>query len=233
MPRTRIKICGITSLELAKCAVEHGADAIGLVFADGSLRRISIDVAAEIVHWLPPFVTAVGVFQLQEVSKASRHQGIEAARQRISDQRSAASGQWQALEQWKQMAHWVQLHGDETEQVVKQVARGSGIIRGFRFYEGQVRKWDQSPHVRMLLIDGHAPGKGRGFRHGDLAALMPRISKPVMLAGGLSVENVAAAIRAVRPYAVDVSSGVETEPGKKSPDLIAAFCTAVREADED
>lgn len=128
------------------------------------------------------------------------------------------------------MAHWVQLHGDESEQVVKQVARTSRVIRGFRFDEAQVRKWGQSPHVRMLLIDGDSPGRGRGFKHAELAALRPRLAKPVMLAGGLSAANVGEAIRAVQPYAVDVSSGVETEPGVKSPELIDAFCAAVREA---
>lgn len=224
MKRIRIKICGITSLDLAKCAVEAGVDALGLVFAEGSPRRISIDTAEEIVHWLPPLVTVVGVFQLSHSgsgNSSNRPSSINNRQPTIVNR---------DLEQWKQMAHWVQLHGDESEQVVKQVARTSRVIRGFRFDEAQVRKWDQSPHVRMLLIDGDAPGRGRGFKHAELAALMSRLAKPVMLAGGLSIANVGDAIRTVRPYAVDVSSGVETEPGVKSPELINAFCAAVREA---
>jgi phosphoribosylanthranilate isomerase len=226
MTRTRIKICGITSLDLAKAAVDAGADAIGLVFAASSPRKISIDTAAEIVGWLPPFVTAVGVFQLTTATEARRPAGTKP----IVDRPTSIVNP--ELEQWKQMAHWVQLHGDESEQVVKQVARTSGVIRGFRFDEGQVRKWDQSPHVRMLLLDGPAPGSGRAFRQESLRELMPRLGKPVLIAGGLTPENVGAAIRAARPYGVDVSSGVETEPGKKSPELIRDFCNAVRQADQ-
>ena len=89
-----------------------------------------------------------------------------------------------------------------------------------------------TPHVEILLIDGSSGGRGEVFRHEELAALMPQIDKPVVLAGGLTPQNVGAAIRAVRPFAVDVSSGVETSAGVKDADLMRAFCEAVGGADE-
>ncbi len=239
MNRTRIKICGITSLELAKAAVDAGADAIGLVFAEKSPRRITIDIAAEILEFLPPFVTAVGVFQLLGKGTDPRRHGGTKGRATSGPlglnsgrrQHQAVSGINSDLERWKQMAHWIQLHGEEDEQIARTLSRGHGIIRGFPFDEAQVRRWDQCPYVKLLLIDGAMPGKGRSFRHESLAKMLPRLTKPVVIAGGLTPENVGDAIRAIRPYGVDVSSSVETEPGKKSPQLIRAFCDAVREAD--
>ena len=90
---------------------------------------------------------------------------------------------------------------------------------------------DRDAARTALLIDGPRGGSGAVFEHGALAAMMDAITKPIILAGGLTPENVGAAIRSVRPYAVDVSSGVESAPGVKDPDLIRAFCAAVRQAD--
>ena len=123
----------------------------------------------------------------------------------------------------------LQLHGAETEKDVARAERP--VIRGFAFDEAQALRWDQCANVRALLVDGPAAGSGRAFPHEALLALMPRLRLPVILAGGLTPENVAEAIRAVRPYAVDVSSGVESAPGEKDPELIRAFCAAVRAAD--
>ena len=89
--------------------------------------------------------------------------------------------------------------------------------------------WNDCRDVNILLVDGSAGGHGEAFRHEQLTALMPQITKPVMLAGGLTPDNVADAIRTVRPFAVDVSTGVETAPGIKDEELIRRFCRAVRE----
>ena len=94
-----------------------------------------------------------------------------------------------------------------------------------------MRCWNACADVDALLVDGPDPGSGQAFDHDELAALMPELTKPLILAGGLTPENVGEAIRRVRPYAVDVSSGVESAPGIKDPAKIAAFCAAVRAAD--
>lgn len=207
MPRTRIKICGLTTVEDAAAAVEHGADAIGLVFAPSSPRRVSLDRAAEIVASLPPFVTAVGVFQLSG-------KGVDAD-----------------FEQWKTLSPWAQLHGDEDERVARQASRGRRLIKGFRFSSSAVRQWAGCTHVEMLLVEGSRPGSGQAWDFTSLAAMRDEIRKPIALAGGLNIDNVAEAIRAVRPFAVDVSTGVESAPGRKDAAMIRAFCQAVREAD--
>jgi len=202
--RTRIKICGITSPELAHVAVASGADAVGLVFAPGSPRHVEFETAVEIVEVLPPFVTAVGLFQLTS---------------RLNED----------LEDWWE--EWCQLHGEENEDLVDEVADTHRVIRGFRFSRDAVERWNACEAVDALLIDGGAGGTGESFDHAELAAMRNEITKPIILAGGLTPNNVAEAIRNVRPFAVDVSSGVESERGVKSPDLIRAFCAAVREAD--
>ncbi len=202
--RTRIKICGITSPELAEVAVASGADAVGLVFAPGSPRHVEFETAVEIVEVLPPFVTAVGLFQLTS---------------RLNED----------LEDWWE--EWCQLHGEESEDLVDEVADTHRVIRGFRFSREAVERWNACAAVDALLIDGGAGGAGESFDHTELAAMRPRITKPIILAGGLTPSNVADAIRTVRPFAVDVSSGVESERGEKDPALIRAFCAAVREAD--
>lgn len=207
MPRTRIKICGLTTVEDAAAAVLHGADAIGLVFAPGSPRRVTLDRAAEIVASLPPFVTAVGVFQL------------------------TGKGVDPDFEQWKTISPWAQLHGKEDEQLAGQVSRGRRLIKGFRFSSSAVRQWAGCTHVEMLLVEGRQPGSGQAWDVTQLAAMRRDVRKPIALAGGLTPDNVAEAIRTVRPFAVDVSSGVESAPGRKDAALIRAFCQAVRQAD--
>ena len=209
MSRTRIKICGVTSLEAARAAIDAGADAIGCVFADGSPRRITIDVAAEIVSILPPMVSAFGVFQLNNHSNA------------ISSD----------LEQWMRMSPFVQLHGEEDEQTAKRIARKGRVIKAFPFASAQVRRWDGCPHIQMLLIDSATPGSGKRFNYEKLVSIKNSIDKPIILAGGLNAESVGDAVRAVRPFAVDVSSGVESAPGAKDAKRIEAFCAAVRDAD--
>src|SRR5262249_34025896 len=111
------------------------------------------------------------------------------------------------------------------------IANNRHIIKGMRFDPVQIRRWDQIPHVNALLIDGPAGGGGEGFDHKPLADLMRTISKPVILAGGLTAATVGEAIRTVQPYGVDVSSGVESSRGVKDATMIREFCAAVREAD--
>lgn len=207
MQRTRIKICGIRSVEHARIAVEAGADAIGLMFVEKSPRYIGdFQLALDILDAVPLFVTVIGVFQLD-----GRHQPD--------------------FEHWCQCGEWCQLHGDEDEALIDRAARPpQRVIRGFRFEPQQVQRWEACDAVDALLIDGPAGGSGEGFDHTELAAMMPQLSKPVLLAGGLTPGNVAEAIQTVRPYAVDVSSGVERSLGEKDPQLIRDFCHAVRTA---
>jgi phosphoribosylanthranilate isomerase len=200
---TRIKICGVRSFETARLALDAGADAIGLVVeVPGSPRTLSLAAAAAIAAALPPSAMAIAVMQDPDPALAERWNGM-----------------------------WLQLHGNEDEGLVARLARKRHIIKGVRFDPEQVRRWNRCPGVEILLVDGSSGGRGGSFRHQDLAALMPEITKPVVLAGGLTPANVAAAIRAVRPFAVDVSTGVESTPGVKDPALIRAFCAAVAAAD--
>jgi phosphoribosylanthranilate isomerase len=200
--RTRVKICGITSIDIALTAAESGADAVGLVFVPGSPRYVLPGPAQHIARSLPPLISAVGVF----VNPSDPD-----------------------LQNWR--GQWVQLHGQEEEPQAARVARMRRIIKGLPFDAVQIRKWDRSPHVSALLIDGSAGGKGEGFDHRELADMMPELKTPVILAGGLTPKNVQKAIHAVRPFGVDVSSGVESSQGVKDAGLIREFCAAVREAD--
>jgi phosphoribosylanthranilate isomerase len=209
-PRTRVKICGITSAEAAGAAVNAGADAIGFVLTAPSPRCVAPDRAAQIIARLPPFVTPVIVVRGLAPDSAAGQEIVALA----------AHGR-------------IQLHGDEGEEVVDALARrAGGVVRGFTFTPQALSRWSACAGVAALLVDGAAPGSGAGFDHALLASLMPRITKPLILAGGLTPENVGAAIERVRPWAVDVSSGVESAPGVKDPKRIEAFCAAVREADE-
>jgi len=202
--RTRIKICGITSVQLAMAAVEAGADAIGLVFAPGSPRQVLPGLAAQIARALPPLISAVGIFRNPSDPEVMNWRG-----------------------------EWVQLHGSEEESQVSRLAQQHRrVIKGITFDSTQIAKWDASPNVSAILIDGAAPGSGRAFDHAALAALTPMLRTPVIIAGGLTVQNVAGAIKAIRPFGVDVSSGVESSKGMKDAGMIREFCAAVRETDQ-
>lgn len=207
MSRTRIKICGVRDLETALVAAESGADAIGFIFVRSSPRYIEPEAAAEIMASLPPFVSTVGVFMNMPIDG-------------FSD-----------VEEVCPTTH-TQLHGEEDAELIEACAP---VIKGIRFAPGTIAadlaRYEEDPNVESILIDGPSPGSGIPFQWADLSAHLADVSKPVFLAGGLDPANVGDAIREVRPYAVDVSSGVERERGIKDPDLIRAFCEAVHRAD--
>lgn len=206
--RTRVKVCGITTGQSAMAAVDAGADAVGFVFVEGSPRYIDPDEAAAIMFALPPFVSSVGVVRDLDVDA-------------FCD-----------LEQ-RCPAHTMQLHGREPVEVV--AACGPGVIKAFKYEDAtiasQLARWAKVDEVDALLIDGSDGGEGTAFDWARLVPLLAGYPKPVIIAGGIDAENVGEVIATVRPYGVDVSSGVEDEPGVKNPDKIAALCAAVRAAD--
>ena len=128
------------------------------------------------------------------------------------------------------LAWWrgrVQLHGNEDEATCEAIAvRGHALMRGFAFSPEAVRRWDACGAIETLVVDGPRGGSGEAFDHAALAAMMPSLRARVLLAGGLTPANVARAIESVRPWGVDVSSGVERVRGTKDHALIADFCRA-------
>ncbi|MEL6328920.1 MAG: phosphoribosylanthranilate isomerase [Planctomycetota bacterium] len=208
--RTRIKICGVRTPEIAAVAAECGADMIGLNFVPSSPRFVEPKRAVELMFALPPGVTTVGVV---------RDLSVEA----FCDLEETCPCQV------------FQLHGAETEETVR--ACGPDVIRAVRFDAetagADLARWGAIDEVAAILIDGSEGGDGTALDWARLAEILERLEndKPVLLAGGLTPDNVADAIRAVRPYAVDVASGVEHERGVKDAALIRAFCEAVRSAD--
>lgn len=221
MTRTRIKICGIRDEATAHAAAEAGADAVGLVFATGSPRCVTVAQANAIAQGLPPYVDTVGLF-------------VDADVEAIGVTVEAAG------------LGTVQLHGNEPVELAEALSPRR-VVKAVHFVPGRLadlmRMWGQAgENVAGLLVDtppaaeGELPGgSGRAYDWDALAKELEQIPVqerlPVILAGGLTVENVADAVRIVRPWAVDVSSGVESSRGVKDIGRIKAFCDAVREAD--
>lgn len=206
--RTRIKICGVRTPDAALAAAGAGADAVGLVFVPGSPRVVDPAGAWGIIQSLPPFITTVGLFR-----NASVDDYLDAEQQCPTD--------------------FGQLHGDEPEEVVR--ACGPRVIKAVRFdsatIERDLERWSAIDEVDALLVDGADGGQGVTLDWKALARAAHACTKPLILAGGLTPRNVGEAVRTVRPYAVDVSSGVESSPGVKDAAKIEAFCKAVREGD--
>lgn len=210
-PRTRIKVCGIRDADSAVVAAEAGADAIGFVFVPGTPRYITTERAAGIMYALPPFVTAVGVV------------------------RDLSVDDFVELEQ-SCPTPLFQLHGDETEDTCRHC--GPGVVKAIGYHAetmvSDLVRWSLVDEVDALLIDNPVPGSGEPIEWGRLREAIDiageRLTKPLILAGGLNPGNVAEAVRIVRPYGVDVSSGVESSRGVKDPARIAEFCAAVRSA---
>ncbi len=210
--RTRIKICGVRDEETALTAVECGADALGFVFYQGSPRFLEPERAYEIACYLPPFVTKVALCVDPEPAELTR------------------LGELFPFDV-------VQLHGAETEDLVRACRESSGapIVKAIRFDEAtieeELRRWSAVDEIDALMVDGSSGGGGTAFDWGRFAEAQGACAHPVVLAGGLRAETVGEAIRTVLPYAVDVSSGVERGRGVKDARLIGAFCEAVRKAD--
>ena len=204
---TAIKICGITRAEDALFAARHGAHAIGLVFYKPSPRYIDPDAAGAIVRALPPFVTAVGLF-------------VDASADEVRE--AIARSHVQLL----------QFHGEESPEFCAQfdlpymkavrVRPGIDLLQYARDFVG----------AQALLLDawqeGLHGGTGATF---DWDLIPPSLPLPIVLSGGLNPHNVGAAVRAVRPWAVDVSSGVEANKGIKDAARVAAFISGVRDVD--
>jgi Phosphoribosylanthranilate isomerase len=206
MSAVRSKICGITRIEDALAAVEAGADAIGLVFYAKSPRAVSVQQARAIIAALPPFITTVGLF-------------VNASRCELNETLDAV-----ALDM-------LQFHGDETPEecdgyhrpYIKalRVKAGDDIEQACRAYR----------NARGILLDTYVEGVPGGTGETFDWALIPsELSKPVILAGGLTSANVAQAIAQVKPYAVDVSGGVEKGKGIKDREKILSFMSAVQGA---
>lgn len=201
--RVRIKFCGVARPEDAVAAEAAGADAIGLIFAPASKRRVDVERAREIAAAAGPLLVRVGVFA--DAAEATILAAVEAARLDV-----------------------VQLHGDEPDALAERLRPRVRVVRAVRFRPGlEPSAFDGRPFDGVLL-DGLRPGHGEAFDWRAAAAWRghPRL----LLAGGLRPDNVAEAVRALRPYAVDVASGVEAAPGVKDPEALAAFVRAVRSA---
>ena len=204
--RTRVKICGITRIEDAVAAAQAGADAIGLVFDPKSLRHVGPDQAQAIARALPPFVTVVGLF-------------VNAAPDTIETVLSRVP------------LDLLQFHGDETPQQCRRYHRpyvkAIHMRANVDLRESARRYGDAEGLLLDTAVANVAGGSGRTF---DWNLIPSDLGKPLILAGGLTPENVAVAIRKVHPFAVDVSSGVEVTKGVKDAGKIAAFIEAVHNA---
>ena len=205
--RTRIKFCGITRADDARRGAELGVDAIGFVFTRASQRFVGISQARAIRAELPPFVTAVALFMDDEAG------WIEEV---------VSSVQPDLL----------QFHGAETDRFASSFARPYVKAVPMASVADAARHVAEFPNAAGFLLDSHARGARGGTGQAfDWARVPAPGTHPYVLAGGLTPQNVAEAIAAVRPYGVDVSSGIESAPGIKDQAKMRAFVTAVRAAD--
>jgi phosphoribosylanthranilate isomerase len=204
--RTRIKVCGITRRQDARAAAEAGADAIGLVFYPPSPRYLSTERAVEIRDALPPFVQTVALFVNADAAQVA--QVLQRVRPAM-----------------------LQFHGEETPEFCAQF--GTPFVKACRVKPGVDALEYLRPYSRAAawLFDSYVPEYGGVGERFDWSLLPAAHERPVIVSGGLSRENVAEAIRRVRPWGVDVSSGVESAKGVKDAGKIAAFIAEVRNAD--
>lgn len=211
--KIRIKVCGITRLQDALCAVESGVDALGFIFHRKSARYVDPEEARLIIEQLPPFVDVVGVF-------------VDKDREEVEEIISYCR------------FGYVQLHGEESPKYTERLLRQTSpceVIKAFRVGEHTVSEDFEPylPNVKAFLLDTYdkelAGGTGTSFDW----SLIPRLElrKPYLLAGGLDPLNIEAALQMVRPYGVDVNSGVEVAPGIKDHQKIREFVRIVREFD--
>jgi phosphoribosylanthranilate isomerase len=200
----KVKICGITNVEDGMAAAEAGADALGFIFYQQSPRYVPIEKAVTVIRDLPPMIVKVGVFvdaQEDVVIRAIRECGL----------------------------NLLQFHGSESPEYCVQF--GLMSMKAFQIRDAQSLTRLTDFKTDAWLLDAYAPGKlgGTGQRFNwDLAIEARKLGRPIFLAGGLTLENVAEAVRHVEPYAVDVSSGVEASPGKKDHGKVKAFIEAAK-----
>ena len=200
----RVKICGITNISDALMACRHGADALGFVFYKKSPRYVSPEIANEIVAQLPPFVTPVALFV---------NEGFEVIQSIISEN-----------------SRWIiQFHGDETESECVRYERDYMKALRVKKEEDVAVLVDQVPTASAILLDAYKAGVPGGTGEVFDWSLIPSgLSKPVVLAGGLTADNVKEAIERVSPYAVDVSGGVELSKGIKHESKVQEFISGAK-----
>ncbi len=199
MSKTRVKICGITRLEDALTAIEAGADALGFVFYPPSPRYIEPEKAAEIIAQLPPFVTTVALFVNEPEAEVRRIMALT-------------------------QVDLLQFHGDENADYCQQF--GCAWIKALRVRDADSlqQNLNQFHAARAILLDSYRPGVPGGTGETFNWELIPAQSaQAIILAGGLTPENISTAVQQVKPYAVDVSGGVEASKGIKDPVKIHAF----------
>ena len=209
MTRTRIKICGITREEDLAAAVAAGADALGFVFYAPSPRYVTPQLAAQLLARVPAFVTKVGLFVNEPAQTV----------------RAVLAGLPLDL---------LQFHGDEDAAYCAQFGRpwikAARVKPGFDLLK-YAAAFAEAPGISGLLLDAHVEGYGGGGKTFDWSLIPRSLPLPVILSGGLHPGNVVEAVRAVRPWAVDVSSGVEAARGIKDAQKITEFIAGVRDAD--
>ncbi len=208
--RTKVKICGLTRLPDALAAVEAGADALGFMFFAGSKRHIAPAAAAQIIRALPPFVAKVGVFvnaSAETVRAVVAECGLDT----------------------------LQFHGEETPEFCRQFAPLK-VVKAFSIQNAESLKPLPDYAVDAWLLDSYVAGQrgGTGEKFNwELACQAKDLGRPIILAGGLTPENIADAVQQVWPFGVDVSSGVETAPGEKSAELVRRFIEIVRSTEQE
>jgi phosphoribosylanthranilate isomerase len=202
----QVKICGITNLADGLAAAQAGADALGFVFYEPSPRSVSFETAAQIIRQLPPLLVKVGVF-------------VNAPEEQV----------WRAVRECG--LSLLQFHGDETPDYCLQF--GLLSMKAFRIRDAASLQALTAYPTDAWLLDAYTPGRlggtGEPFNW-DLAIEARKLGRPIFLAGGLTPETVGEAVRRVRPYGVDVSSGVEAVPGKKDLAKVRAFIQAAHGA---
>ena len=210
--RTRVKICGITRCEDAESAVDAGADAVGLVFYEKSPRFVSKDQAQKISQSIPAFVSRVALF------KDADDSFIQATLENVE-------------------IDLLQFHGSESAEFCEQFSYPYIKALGMKGAEQDIDYLINSANIyhsaKALLLDGHAPGDAGGTGEVFDWASIDKVDALIILAGGLNESNVRQAIEIVKPYAVDVSSGVESSPGLKDKTKITAFMQQVTTEDYD
>lgn len=201
----RVKICGLTNVQDALAAITAGADALGFIFYEPSPRNVPAKIVSDIIRELPPFIAKVGVF-------------VNPTEIAVREVLSACA------------VDTLQFHGDESPAFCRQFAPLK-VYKAFRIRDSRSLRALPAYKTDAWLLDSAVPEKqgGTGMKFDwHLAIEAKQLGRPILLAGGLTPENVAEAVRQVCPYAVDVSSGVEAEPGKKDHAKLREFIAAAK-----